>query len=142
MSTTNTSRVLAGGLLAGLLMNGSEAALHGGLLGNDALELFQRLGIAAEPQPWQMAALVAMTFALGIASVWLYAAIRPRYGAGPVTALRAGLAVWVLAHLWSGVYLGAAFAGLVTPRLAFVPVVWGLGEALLGTLLGAWVYRE
>jgi hypothetical protein len=83
-----------------------------------------------------------VTFVLGIASVWLYAAIRPRYGAGPKTAVCAGLAVWILAHLWSGVYLGAGFAGLVTPRLAFLPVAWGLFEAPLGTLAGAWLYRE
>ena len=93
-------------------------------------------------QAWQLPALVAMTFVLGVASVWLYAAIRPRFGPGATTALAAGLAVWVIAHLWSGVYLGAGFAGLITPRLAWLPVVWGLVEAPLGTLAGAWLYRE
>ena len=65
--------------------------------------------------------MIAMTSALGIAAVWLYAAIRPRYGAGPRTAVIAGLAVWVMADLWSGIYLGMGFMGLITPRLAFVP---------------------
>jgi hypothetical protein len=138
----NHGRVLLGGLVAGVVMNASEAALHGGLLGADAVELFKRFGLADTTQPWQMAALVGVTFVLGVASVWLYAAIRPRFGPGPTTAICAGLAVWVLAHLWSGVYLGAGYTGLITPRLAWVPVVWGLVEAPLGTLAGAWLYRE
>ena len=142
MGQINGKRVLLGGLLAGLLMNISEAALHGGLLGEDGAELFKSFGVSTTPEAWQMVALIAMTFVLGIASVWLYAAIRPRFGPGPKTAIYAGLAVWVLAHLWSGIYLGAGFTGLITSRLAFLPVAWGFFEAPLGTLAGAWLYKE
>jgi hypothetical protein len=138
----NAGRVVLGGLAAGLVMNVGEGALHGGILGADAAELFKRLGLSETAQGWQMALLVGVTFVLGLAAVWLYAAIRPRFGPGPATALRAGLVIWVVAHLWSGVYLGAGFAGLVTPRLAWIPVVWGLFEAPIGTLVGAWLYRE
>jgi len=142
MGTIRWGRVVSGGLLAGLVMNASEAALHGGMLQDDGMQLLQGYGLSTQPAPWQLPALIAMTFALGIASVWLYAAIRPRYGAGPWTAVCAGLAVWFFAHAWSGVYLGAGFAGLITPRLAFLPIAWGLVEAPLGTLVGAWLYRE
>ncbi len=142
MGKINWGRVIGGGLLAGLVMNISEAALHGGLLGQDDIALFKSLNVPHEPQTWQIIALVGMTFVLGIASVWLYAAIRPRYGAGPKTAICAGLAVWVFAHLWAGVYLGAAYAGLFPPKLAWLPVAWGLVEAPLGTLAGAWLYKE
>jgi hypothetical protein len=134
--------VIGGGLAAGLVMNISEGALHGAVLGQDGVDLFKSLNISVTPEPWQMISLVAMTFVLGIASVWLYAAIRPRYGAGPGTAICAGLAVWVFAHLWSGVYLAAAFTGVITPKLAWLPVAWGLVEAPLGTLAGAWFYKE
>lgn len=142
MGSINWARVLGGGLLAGLVMNIGEAALHGGLLGKEATELFRSLGRVDSEAPGPLMALIAVTFVLGIAGVWLYAAIRPRYGPGPGTAVRAGLAVWVLAHLWSGVYLGAGFTGIITPQLAWLPVLWGLFEAPLGTLAGAWVYRE
>jgi hypothetical protein len=142
MQPINVGRVILGGLLAGLVMNASEAALHGGVLGKDAVELFRNFGIPDSPNPVHMAALVGVTFVIGIAAVWLYAAIRPRFGAGPRTAIVAGLAVWVLAHLWSGVYLGAGFAGLITPRLAWLPVAWGLVEAPLATLAGAWLYKD
>lgn len=142
MGSINWGRVIGGGLAAGLVMNIGEGALHGAVLGQDGADLLKSLGISAPPQPWQLGAVVAMTFVLGIASVWLYAAIRPRYGAGPKTAICAGLAVWVIAHLWAGVYLGAGFAGVITARLAWIPVAWGLVEAPLGTLAGAWLYRE
>ena len=138
----NSGRVVLGGLVAGLVMNAGEAALHGGLLGKDAADFFRAHGVSDSPNPLYLAELIAVTFVLGIAAVWLYAAIRPRFGPGPRTAVVAGLAVWVLAHLWSGVYLGAGFAGLIPPRLAWLPVVWGLVEAPLGTLAGAWLYRE
>ena len=39
-------------------------------------------------------ACLAFAFLCGIAAVWLYAAIRPRFGAGLKTALIAGIAVW------------------------------------------------
>jgi hypothetical protein len=142
MGSMNWGRVIGGGLVAGLVMNISEGALHGAVLGQDAADLFKSFGISTTPQPWQMIALVGMTFVLGIASVWLYAAIRPRYGAGPMTAIGAGLAVWILAHLWAGVYLAAGFTGLITPKLAWLPVAWGLVEAIVGTLAGAWLYKE
>ena len=142
LSDINRTRVILGGLLAGFVMNAGEAALHAGVLGQEAEAQFKNFGVSHTPAAWQLPALIAMTFVLGIASVWLYAAIRPRFGPGAGTALMAGFAVWVIAHLWSGVYLGAGFAGLISAKLAWLPVAWGLVEAPLGTVAGAWVYRE
>ena len=142
MGTMNWTRVLLGGLLAGTVMNAGEAALHGGLLGADSQVLFERYQVPALGSPVPIVSLIAMTYVLGIASVWLYAAIRPRFGAGVRTAIVAGLAVWVIAHLWSGIYLGMGFLGLIPPRLAYLPGPWGLIEAPLGTVAGAWVYKE
>jgi hypothetical protein len=142
VAAMNIPRVLLGGLVAGTVMNASEAALHRGVLGPAAAALFARYQVADLASAVAMVSLILVTYVLGTASVWLSAAIRPRFGPGPTTAIIAGLAVWVMAHLWSGVYLGMGFMGLIMPRLAFVPVLWGLVEAPLGTLAGAWVYRE
>jgi len=138
----NTSRIVLGGLLAGLIMNVSEAALHAGILGAETESLYQRLNA---PPPMSIAiplTLVAVTFVIGITSVWLYAAVRPRFGAGARTALLAGFVVWVVAHLWSGVYLGVGYFGIIPGRLAWIPIVWGLFEATLATLAGAAIYKE
>ncbi len=142
MTSINGTRVLLGGLVAGLVMNVGEAALHGGLLGADAEALFTRYQVGVPGSPVPIVSLILMTFVLGIVSVWLYAAIRPRYGPGARTAIIAGLVVWALAHLWSGVYLGMGFLDLIPTKLAYLPVAWGLLEAPLGTLAGAWVYKE
>ena len=44
---------------------------------------------------------VFFAFLLGIVTVWLYAAIRPRFGAGAKTAVIAGLFVWFFAYFYS-----------------------------------------
>ena len=46
----------------------------------------------------QIALFNAMGFLVGIAIVWMHAAIRPRYGAGPRTALCAAAATWFLPY--------------------------------------------
>ncbi len=37
---------------------------------------------------------LGLGFMVGIVAVWMYAAVRPRYGAGPSTTLR--MAVWLV----------------------------------------------
>ena len=142
MTRMNTTRILLGGLLAGLIMNVGEAALHAAVLGDATGQLYVDLHLPLPSPGIDLAILIGMTFVLGIASVWLYAAIRPRFGAGAKTALVAGLAVWVLAHLWSGVYLGSGYTGIITAKLAWLPVIWGFVEAPLATLSGAALYKE
>ncbi|HEY7699138.1 MAG TPA: hypothetical protein VIE88_12025 [Vicinamibacteria bacterium] len=144
MGKINMGRVLLGGLVAGLVMNVSETVLHAGVLAADGAKLIEewgRLGLKAEMRPSLLVWLVGITFVLGILAVWTYAAIRPRYGAGPKTALCAGLAVWAMSYLYAGVYVHAGIV-VVPPKLTWVPVAWSLVEVPLATLLGAWLYRE
>lgn len=142
MPQMNSARILLGGLIAGLIMNGSEAALHAAILGDETGLLYEKFGIGIPGTAGNLILLISATFLLGIIAVWLYAALRPRFGAGPRTALIAGITVWLLSHLWSGVYLGAGYAGIITPKLAWVPVAWGLLEAPIATLAGAAFYKE
>jgi len=142
MSNMNISRILVGGAVAGLIMNVSEAALHAGVLGGDVGRLYQALNVPPPSPAANVPILIAATFVLGFVAVWLYAAIRPRFGAGAGTASIAGLVVWVLSHVWSGVYLGNGYPGIIPARLAWIPVIWGLFEAILATLAGAALYKE
>jgi hypothetical protein len=85
-------------------------------------------------------AIVMVTpFAVGMWTMWLYAAIRPRYGPGPKTAALAGFALWFLGG-WADAFwaaLGAAPLGvLVGPVAAKLPI------ALVAAVVGAWPYRE
>ncbi len=73
--------------------------------------------------------------------VWLYAAIRPRYGAGPKTAVWAGLAVWVAGVLLpNAVFMGAA--GLFPASLTVMTTAAGIVELVVATLAGAALYKE
>ena len=79
-------------------------------------------------------------FLLGIAAVWLYAAIRPRYDAGPKTAIRAGVFTWAVAVFLAN--LGNYPLGLFPTRLLVVSSIVALVEIVVATLVGAWLYKE
>lgn len=144
MAKINMVRVIIGGLVAGLIMNISEFMLHGGVLAQEGARLMEdrkKLGFNVQPDPTELTWLVAITFVLGFLAVWTYAAIRPRFGPGPKTAICAGLAVWAMSYLYSGVYLHAGIT-IVPAKLTWLPVAWGLVEVPLATLVGAWLYKE
>jgi hypothetical protein len=46
-----------------------------------------------------MVIFILMSFVAGIVTIWLYAAVRPRLGAGPGTAIIIAIPVWILASL-------------------------------------------
>src|SRR5690242_11197651 len=99
----NTPRILVGGLVAGLVMNFGEAALHAGVLGADTETLYKSAGAAFPNPAVTMPLLIGTTFLLGIVSIWLHAALLPLFDSRVKTAFIAGLVVWFLAHVWSGV---------------------------------------
>lgn len=132
MRGINWRRMILGGLLSGLVINGCELVFNG---------VFYR-------SEWiysgsQLAAFTGLGFLTGVVGVWLYAAILPRYGAGAKTALIAGLAVWLIGSVVGGVVLTAT-AKLGRPEMAPLFAYWlvCLLQMSLGTVLGARVYRE
>jgi hypothetical protein len=132
-------KVVLGGLAAGLIINIGEVILNIPLLG---AELDQALQARNLPPVGggAIAYFVAVCFLLGILIVWTYAAVRPRLGPGPKTALTVAVLVWLLSFVWSG---GAqAPMGIMPARLTVVALLWGLGELVIATLVGAKLYRE
>ncbi len=83
---------------------------------------------------------VLWDFVLGIFIVWLYAAIRPRYGAGPGTAVLAGLAAWFLVFLLHSI--GEAPLDLFPLRLYVIITLVGALQMGLAGVAGGWVYQE
>ncbi|MBI3983184.1 MAG: hypothetical protein HY337_09740 [Gemmatimonadetes bacterium] len=139
MGTINMGRVILGGLLAGLVFNLGETVFNLFLFGEQMEAAMQRLGLEM-PGGGAIAVYIVMGFVGGIATVWLYAAIRPRFGPGPKTAVFAGLAVWLLAYLFPTV--GYATQGIIPNNLAAIGAVWGLAELLIAAQAGCWLYRE
>jgi hypothetical protein len=139
MGQINWGRVIGGGLLAGLIINIGEFILNEPLLGEQWREALK----AYNMEPFgtnALAVFVVMGFVLGILGVWLYAAIRPRYGAGPKTAVCAGLAVWAFSYAYPSVFMLAG--GFLPTNLILISLVWGLFEAPIALLVGAWAYKE
>ena len=138
MGKINWTRVILGGLVAGVIINLSEYVLNGVVLAKDMEAAISALG-----RQLGGGALLMFTvwgFLVGIFAIWLYAAIRPRYGAGPKTAVCAGVAVWGLGYLLASVTPLALH--LFPRRLMAVGLAVGLVEVIAGTLAGAWLYRE
>lgn len=139
MGKTNWGRVIVGGLVAGLVLNIVEWVLHAQVLGDDWEAAMETLG-AETYTGADIAMMVAWTFLLGIVLVWLYAAIRPRYGPGPGTAVRAGFVGWVFLYLFWFLYNLAS--GIFPQNLMTISIVVGFFELPIATLVGAWMYTE
>jgi hypothetical protein len=138
MSKINYGRVILGGLVAGLVLNIGEYLLNEIVLHQQMLEFFARLHITPSRNFIPIA--VVITFLLGIVIVCLYAMIRPRYGAGPKTAICAASVIWFCVYFYCGV-LNAALFGLATSFLV-IGMVWGIVEFSLAAIAGAWLYKE
>ncbi len=111
----NTSKVLIGGLAAGVVDNIIGFVGFGMLLG----PRFEAEAAAVAPAlqgramtGGAIAINVIASFAAGILLVWLYAAMRPRFGPGMKTATMAALAVWVCGFLF---HLDWLLVGMMTP---------------------------
>ena|SRR2546430_5205021 len=139
MGKINWGRVVAGGLLAGLVLNCVDFVVNGMLLAADWNAAMKALG-KGEMAGSMIAWFVVYDFLLGIFTVWLYAAIRPRFGAGQKTAASAGFAVWfVVAFLHS---VGDVPIGLFPLKLYLVTGIVALASLPLAAVAGAWPYKE
>ena len=132
----NVSRVLWCGLLAGIvwIVLGSVVTA---LLGRDFAALpGNHLG---SPTPGFIAFNAAIDLIEGISILWLYAAIRPRFGGGAKTALIAVLAWWFVVSLGDATWCSFGFF----PPRTVIPLMAGTLPALMiATLVGARFYRE
>jgi hypothetical protein len=137
-------RVILGGLVAGVLWFVFEGLVHGMMLGQEWHAAMMALGRTKEQMDSGMGSFMALvtvwSLLAGVLGVWLYAAIRPRFGAGPKTAMIAGIALWMMIYLLPTI-IDYTFA-LWPARLMCVPLVTGFFESIIATMVGGWIYRE
>lgn len=139
MSKINVGKVLLGGLVAGIVLNIGEAVLNEMVLGQAMKDAFAKLNLQ-DPGSSFIVRAICITFLLGFVLVYLYAAIRPRFGAGPKTAICAGLMAWFFVYLYAG-YINEAL-GIVPAQPFMIGLVWGLVEYPVAAVAGAWLYKE
>jgi len=137
MGKINWSRLILCGVLTGVVWT-VLSAMSTWYVGADFNAAVPGNKIFA-PGAGLAAFLLSVNLAGGIWAMWLYAAIRPRYGAGAKTAAVTGFSWWVVSTLADATW--GSF-GLV-PVKALLPVsAVSLPEMIIAALVGAWLYKE
>ena len=140
MGKMNMGRVILGGLLAGVIIDASEFLINAVLLKQEWADAMSKLGKPAEFSTNALILFNIVGLVLGVAAVWLYAAIRTRYGAGAKTAVIAAIAMWVVGYAIPAV--GQIAIGLVATQTMMTATGLGLIEIIVATIAGAAIYKE
>ena len=138
----NTGKVVLGGLVAGVVMNVSGFLVQGMLLGS-RMEA-EMVAVAPELQGRGMDAMsmtgrIATQFVIGLLLVWLYAAMRPRFGPGMKTATYAALVVWLCGFLF---YLDWLYVGLMSAGMYAIVSAVMFVTLLIAAGIGGKLYSE
>jgi hypothetical protein len=140
MSGINTGRVILGGLVAGIVSDILGYLVDGVLLAPRWDAGMKALGHASF-SPNQLIGFNLLGIVGGLVAIWLYAAIRPRFGPGMGTAIRAGIAVWVLGTLLPNLAF-MWLTHLFSRHLTVFTTAGALVEVVVGTVAGAALYKE
>jgi len=138
----NLGAVFRGGALAAITFVIVEFVLEGavGLLGLNEADLFRDafpnivLGGTAY-HAWNIVHLFLVFFL----AIWVYAAIRPRFGPGPKSALITSFILW---FLYFSFVMNFARLGIFPLNLAIVSLAFNFVEIPAAILAGAKVYSE
>ncbi|MGA3263525.1 MAG: hypothetical protein ABSC47_05710 [Terracidiphilus sp.] len=140
MGKINIGRVILGGLVAGIV-----ADILGYLVDGILLASKWDAGMIALLRPAfttnQLIWFNVIGLAGGIAMIWIYAAIRPRFGAGVMTAAYAGVAVWFVGTLLPNLSF-MWVTGLFGRRLTAYTTAGALVEIVVAAIAGAALYKE
>lgn len=138
----NTSKVVVGGLAAGVVANVIGYLGFGLWLG----PRMEAESVAVAPElagrgmsTGALATTVIMQFVIGLLLVWLYAAMRPRFGPGMKTATYAALVVWVCGFVF---HIDWLLMGLMTPATYAMASLVALIQVIAAAGVGAMMYKE
>jgi len=141
MASINTGKVVVGGLAGGLVANVIDFVTNTYVLAGD-WEAFARahnLDPAAMSSASVATTWVIVDFLLGIILVFAYAAMRPRFGPGPKTAIYSGLLIYIAITL---VVFGFANMGLMSMTSFVTGSIGAIVSTLAASLVGAAIYKE
>jgi hypothetical protein len=141
MAAINHGRVLLGGLVGGVIANIGDFIVNSMVMADDMVRMAQRLNLnqAVMASPAVGMTWVVVDFVYATLIVWTYAAIRPRFGPGPGTAIKSGMVLWAAV---CSVLFGFQSMGIFTRDSFFKSAVLSLATTILAALAGAWTYKE
>jgi hypothetical protein len=141
MAAINTGKVVVGGLVAGIVFLACDMAASFTVMASDMEALMNRLNLnsASVQTPASMASWVLCDLALGLVIIWTYAAIRPRFGPGPRTALVAGFVPYLT---YTIAMYGFTVMGILLPDAFVKGAVVYLVITAIASVAGAFFYKE
>jgi hypothetical protein len=140
MGKMNVPRIVLGGIVAGILCFIGDGVVHGVLLKERWAQIMANLDRQSVESASHMLYYAVYDLAKGLAGVWIYAAIRPRFGAGARTGAIAAVVTWFLVIPLP--LLGLLPTGWFGRRFATLWSVEGLIVMVIAVVVGAWLYRE
>ena len=138
----NTSKVVVGGLVAGVVSNIVGFVAFGMLLGPRMQAEAVAVAPALADRAMSGAAIakeVISAFVIGFLLVWLYAAMRPRFGPGARTAILAALVVWICGFIF---HLDWVLVGMMSPATNAAASAAAAVQVVAAALAGARIYTE
>jgi hypothetical protein len=140
MGKINVGRMILGGIAAGIVGDILGFGVDGWMLAqrwSDAMRALGHSDFSSTTLIW----FNVIGLAVGIVSIWIYVAIRPRFGPGIKTAIYAGVVTWILATLLPNAGFMYA-AGLFPRHLTLYTTLGGIVEVTVATIIGAALYKE
>lgn len=137
----NIKKVVVGGLVAGVIFTGIDFIASYALGGRMRAEA-EAFKAGLSDQMMQSSAVVSsviMNLVLGIALVWTYAAVRPRLGPGPRTAIYVALLFWLLGLIFNS---GYRQMGMMSSGLWWTFAIIWLVSFSIASWAGAAIYSE
>jgi hypothetical protein len=141
MAKINWGRLVVGSLVAAVIMFLTDGFIHERIVNSDWHAVYEGL---RTPEPERHAGYMVY-FALyelgrGFIAMLFYATMRTHFGAGPKTAILAGIASWIAFSL--------AGPAQFIPLGFFSTALWvkvgalHLMTSILATIAGAWLYKD
>ena len=142
MGHIDVGRTALGAVVAAIILYVAGFIIHGVIL-VPAWEAYSAaMGDRIHPLPHGAALAVFAVVSLinGTVGLMTYVGMRPRFGAGPRTALLAGLMLWAAAFLTPA--LGQYATGVYPASIIVVGCIGFLIASLIAVIAGAFLYRE
>ena len=140
MGKINMGRVFLGGIVGGIVFDLLDFLIDGICLGSSWDAQMNRL-VHHGVSTGAIVGFNVLGILGGIATIWIYAAIRPRLGPGVKTAIYAGVVSWFLSSFLPNVSF-MYLEGLFSKHLTLYTTAGNLFEIVIGTIVGAWLYKE
>jgi hypothetical protein len=138
----NTGKVVVGGLASGVVLAVLDFLVNGLIMADQnraAMTALNPALVENMESGGAMAAYVVIDLLFGLLLVWTYAAIRPRFGAGPKTAVLAGVQMWIVGML---LYGSMTLMGMWTWGYFLSGAVAFLVMLIVAALVGGMLYKE